>query len=786
MKKEKTFGKKSIVVCEIIAVILAVLLLVYIFTATILSRHGSTRGNYESLNSGWSFIRSTGRTTEVTLPIVERARDREVLTIENVLPNVISPGEYVSLRAVDQEIKIFINDKLRTSYASDPGYLIWDRPISKYLYVPLTSEDSGAKIRIEGVNNSKGNRTFTEVYTGELSAIKTKYMGDQLVGIILATSFFALGIVTIIAGYTMRVMIKAEMHLESMGWAMLIMSLWDLTQSDFRDFIFSNQNLIYAVPVMALMLIPMHLSIYMNWIQERRYQKAHTIFVGACIVNTFFWVLLSASRIISPEHAVETSFVFLYGELVLALLTAYQDKKKYGKITYSEILAGYVIVSFCGIFQICNFYIPGAKSDGMFLAGGFAALTFAAFINALKKMVLMQGERQAAIQTTELKSQFLATMSHEIRTPINAIMGMNEAIIRESSEENIVAYANDVENAGKLLLYLVNDILDFSKLESGKMNLVYAAYSVKKLISKSYNLIIGKVREKGLEIDIDVDENTPSVLYGDEVRIQQILINILNNAVKYTENGSINLKVGFEPGEKETINLKMTVKDTGRGIKEEHLGKLFDAFMRVEDAGVGRVEGTGLGLAITAKFVELMEGTIDVKSEYGKGSEFMVVIPQKIISENPLGKFTLVGADGQEEHKTLSDVKKFTGVKMLVVDDVQLNIKVVLSLLKKSEMEIDSALSGMECLEKCKNTKYDIILLDHMMPEKDGIQTLWDLRRDKGNINIDTPVVMMTANAMNGAREEYMGLGFSDYVSKPFNLTQLQKIIEKNLKLESN
>ena len=231
MKKETTFGKKSIVVCEIIAVILAVLLLVYIFTATILSRQGSTRGNYESLNSGWSLIRSTGRTTEITLPIVEKAREHEVLTIENVLPSVITPGEYISLRAVDQEIKIYIDGKLRASYASDPGYLIWERPISKYLYVPLTSEDSGAKIHIEGVNNYKGNRTFTAVYTGELSAIKTKYMADQLVGIILATSFFALGIVTIIAGYTMRVMIKAEMHLESMGWAMLIMSLWDLTRS---------------------------------------------------------------------------------------------------------------------------------------------------------------------------------------------------------------------------------------------------------------------------------------------------------------------------------------------------------------------------------------------------------------------------------------------------------------------------------------------------------------------------------------------------------------------------
>ncbi len=783
MKKENILNKKIfLLICEIAAVILAVGLIIFVFVSSLEGNKSGTFREQIKTVKGWELVRSSGRRTTITLPYVDSAADNEILSIEAVLPSVVKGSDCLSLRALRQNVKVYIDGELREFYESPEGIFYWSTPISNYLYIQLNPEDAGKVVRIEGLHCDRSKRTFSEVFLGEKSAIRTKYMADQLLGIVLATAFFALGLVSIFVGYALRFVVRNGMRLEYIGWAMLLIALWDLTQSDFGDFIFTNQNPINGVPAFALLIIPIHIALYLNWIQERRYQKFLSVFIAACIVNAVTWIVLSFAGVVSPRNGLEPAFAFLYGLFLFAVVSAIKDKRKFGRITYDDIMIGFCAVAIGGLVQVYNFYSPSKGSDGMFLSAGFAVLTFMAFANALRKVIRMQGEKQAALATADLKSQFLATMSHEIRTPINAIMGMNEAIIRESGEDHIVGYAQDVENAGKLLLYLVNDILDFSKLESGKMSLVYAAYGVKKLVSQSYSLVEGKAKEKGLALHIRVAEDIPSVLYGDEVRIQQVIINLLNNAIKYTDSGEITFSLSSEPVNKETVRLRISVEDTGRGIKEENIPYLFDAFTRIDEAKSRRIEGTGLGLAITSKFVQLMEGTISVNSVYGQGSEFIVEIPQRIISENAVGKFDVETEVAEEPPKTGADIVKFPGVKLLVVDDVQLNIKVVVSLLKKSEMIIDSATSGEQCLEKCKNEKYDIILLDHMMPEKDGVQTLWDLRRDKKNINIDTPVIMMTANAMNGAREEYMGLGFSDYVSKPFNLTQLQKIIEKNLK----
>ncbi|MCR5279141.1 MAG: response regulator [Lachnospiraceae bacterium] len=784
MKKEEILGSKYLkYLCEVLCVFFAIIIIAFIFVVTIRFRGAIIYAqSYFEMDSGWKLVRANTHVEEVQLPVTQAAIPREVLVVENTLPHKLTGKESLSFRAIGQNINVYIGNELRESYYTSEEYFIWRNPISKYIYVSLSSADAGKEIRIEGVSPTGSKRTFSKVYCGERSALVNVYMRSQLIGIILAMTFFALGIVSILAGYLLRLVSKHPIHLDAIGWAMFMVSLWDFTQSDFRDFVFSEVSAVHALPVFTLFIIPLFISIYFDWIQGERFYKIHRAFQFACIVAVILSGILVLNKILSPDDLVGPSFIFLYGEFVIIVVTSVLDKKENKSINYIDVLVGCGAVAVGGVLQIFNFFFFPQASDGLFLSMGFAILTLTGVANSLRSIIRMQGERQAAVTAADLKSQFLATMSHEIRTPINAIMGMNEAIIRESNEDHIVSYANDVENAGKLLLYLVNDILDFSKLESGKMTLVYAAYSVKQLVSKCYNIVNGKVKENGLDIIIEVDENVPSVLYGDEVRIQQVMINLLNNAVKYTDSGEVTLRIASTQLNKESVDLKIEVSDTGRGIKEENLGTLFDAFTRTQDAADSRVEGTGLGLAITSKFVNLMEGSISVQSHYGEGSTFTVIIPQRIISENPVGKFSVNDEEIVEKPKTDADIIKFPGIKLLVVDDVQLNIKVVMSLLKKAEMEIDSATSGDDCLEKCKDTKYDVILLDHMMPGKDGIQTLWELRRDKKSINNETPVIMMTANAMNGAREEYMGLGFSDYVSKPFNLTQLQKIIQKNLK----
>ncbi len=769
--------------CEAFCVIFAIGIVVFLIAAmTVMD--GSTQYMYDcvEMDTGWKIMHGNGHGEDVVLPVNAAGVPGEVISLENRLPGRLNGNETLAFRTIHQFISVSIDGEQRLRYDDNGGTFFWRKPVSRYIYVTLTPEDAGKTVRIDGISNTGNKRIFTKVFVGEKSAIISGYVYGHLPGIILATTFFALGIVGIVVGIAVRISAARSLYTDALGWAMLIVSVWDFSQSDFRDFLFSEVSVIKAVPPFALLMIPLFISVYFNWLQGNRFFPVHRIYQLICIVTVAVSSILVFTRVLSPDDLVEPAFIFIYSEFAIIIVTAVIDNRENGRIDYMDVLVGCVAVSVGGLIQVFRYYFYPANSDGVYMGVGFAILTLAAVGNALRNVVRIQGEKQAAVTADDIKTQFLATMSHEIRTPINAIMGMNEAILRESNEDHVISYARDVENAGKLLLYLVNDILDFSKLESGKMTLVYAAYSVRQLVIKCYNIIIGKVKEKELTFKVIVDEKVPSVLYGDEVRIQQVIINLLNNAVKYTDSGEVTLKVSGTVNTPETVDLQIEVSDTGRGIKEENLGTLFDAFTRTQDANNSRVEGTGLGLAITSKFVNLMEGTITVRSNYGEGSTFTVEVPQRIISEKPVGRFSVYEGEAVEKPESAAEIIKFPGVKLLVVDDVQLNIKVVMSLLKKAEMEIDSAISGEDCLEKCKVKKYDVILLDHMMPGKDGIQTLWEIRRDRKGINNETPVIMMTANAMNGAREEYMGLGFSDYVSKPFNLTQLQKIIEKNLK----
>lgn len=382
--------------------------------------------------------------------------------------------------------------------------------------------------------------------------------------------------------------------------------------------------------------------------------------------------------------------------------------------------------------------------------------------------------------SSDMKERFLTTLAHDVRTPLSSVLGMNEAILKESTEENILSYATDVDTAGKILMSLINDTLDYAKLKAGKTKLNETEYKVKDVVSFCYNMEAQKARKKNLKFTVNVDENTPSVLYGDPTRVQQIAFNLLANSVKYTDKGEIEFCIGYETRKADEILLTITVKDTGKGMDEEKIREMF-ATKRKGEEDFDTAYGSGLGIPITMKLVKLMHGTISVNSKPDEGTVFVIKLPQKVVSAAPVEQVAVDIPAAEEEVKPQDNGFRAPNVNMLVVDDVKLNLKVVNSLLKKSEMKIDNALSGEECLEMTHTKKYDIILLDHMMPGKDGIVTLWEIRRDKENLNHNTPVIMMTANAGSGAKEEYMGIGFSDYISKPFNLAQLQYLVKKHV-----
>lgn len=396
-------------------------------------------------------------------------------------------------------------------------------------------------------------------------------------------------------------------------------------------------------------------------------------------------------------------------------------------------------------------------------------------LDALRKEKRSQQEAETANMA---KSSFLANMSHEIRTPINAILGMNEMILREEKDPAIRGYAGNIQASGNSLLSIVSDVLDISKIESGKLEIIPVDYEVNSLISDCCNMAAGRAKAKELELLVECADNVPMKLCGDETHIRQIIMNLLTNAVKYTEKGTVKLIVSgrFTDG---GFVLKVDVSDTGIGIAEENLPQLFTQFQRFDLQRNRNIEGTGLGLSIVKRLCDLMSGTITARSVLGSGSTFTVELPQKVVDSTPCGGVNLnysAGAEHEYHHSF-----EAPEAKILAVDDLPVNLLVIANLLKETRIKIDTAGSGRECLDKCSQQKYDLILMDHMMPEMDGVQTFEKLHGDKSSPNFETPVIMLTANALAGMREQYMDVGFADYVSKPVRGAKLEEAIRRNL-----
>ena len=387
---------------------------------------------------------------------------------------------------------------------------------------------------------------------------------------------------------------------------------------------------------------------------------------------------------------------------------------------------------------------------------------------------------EQAEAANQAKRDFLANMSHEIRTPLNVVLGMNEMICRESTESAVQKYAHKIEASGNILLSLINDVLDFSKIEAGNMQLVPVKYQLSSVISDIVLLVTERMRGKDLKLELKIDSKLPCALYGDEVRIKQIMLNLLNNAVKYTEKGKIIFTVAGERGQDGKFLMYVSVRDTGIGIRAEDIDKLTRAFQRVDEQRNSNVEGTGLGLSITKTFLNMMGSTLEVQSEYGKGSDFFFRVEQEIMDERPIGKINPYELHSEAAAAAVT----FTApeAEILVVDDNRMNLDVFRALLKKTRVRVMTATSGKECLRQVQKQEFDIIFLDHMMPEMDGVETLKQLKALEDNLSKDTPVIALTANAVAGAKEEYIAQGFADYLSKPVQGSTLEKMVRAYLR----
>ena len=502
--------------------------------------------------------------------------------------------------------------------------------------------------------------------------------------------------------------------------------------------------------------------------------------IGVLVLPIYYKHEAAASYSYGP------GIIAIYISVYILAITAVSYMVRFRKIIPTKKKKAIAISLICevgvGVYQVFNPTHLLSSAGVALLCIGFY-LTVESPDNVLIELLIdekkkVEKAREEAVLANQAKGRFLAQMSHEIRTPINAILGMDEIILRECRDTNIQEYANDIHTAGQLLLSIVNEILDLSKIESGKMEIVETNYNLSKLIADLTSMISLKAQAKNLIFDLQLDDTLPVNLYGDDIRIKQVLTNLLTNAIKYTNKGKVSLTITGTVTD-HTVTLSCRVTDTGIGIKEEHLAGLFDEYKRIEEDSNHYIEGTGLGLNITQHLLHLMGSRLQVQSEYGKGSEFSFELSQTVTDSQTIKDYN----QQQTYVRTEKQYSTFTApqASVLVVDDTKMNRKVFTKLLAPTKMQIDQAESGFECIDKMKAKHYDIVFLDHMMPEMDGKETLQHLKALKDYPSENAVIIALTANALVGARQEYINDGFDDFLPKPIIYKDVQELILKYL-----
>jgi len=734
-----------------------------------------SENTFRNFDAQWFQEMPDGTLNEVAIPGICDVEYGEWGTIVTQLsPELESTS--LCFRSLQQEMKFYVGDELRKEYSTLKSQKFGKTSTMAYVIFPLYSSDAGKTLRVEFMSKSSYANYVGDIYMGETVDIKGRLYEVYAPGLIIAVFLFIVSLMVSIISYVLQRIYKKDVALLYLGDALLVASGWLIAESKIRQFVFPSATIAMWMGFLLIALLPYPFASYINKVQNDRYNKAYRLICMLTAVNFVIVVVLQVFNIRDFFESMTLSHINIGLLLITMLVTIIRDIIT-GKVKeYREVAIGLGVLIVAGVFEISLVYMVDAFLNGVSLCLGLVILLFTASVRTLRDFWSVEKEKQVAIAAADSKAKFLANMSHEIRTPINVVIGMNEMILRENNDATINEYAGNIKSASQMLLALINDVLDFSKIDAGKLQIVEADYSLSSLLN---DVILGadiRAKQKQLQLELDIDETMPSVLYGDEIRIKQVLNNILSNAVKYTEKGKVTFSAkGIYKDDK--IVLVLAVKDTGIGISKEDMGHLFDSFQRFEMSKNRYIQGSGLGLNIAKQLIELMDGTIDVESEHGKGSCFTVTIPQIIVDSKAMGT-----PSHKEETATITKTEFVApDAKVLVVDDNRMNLAVIRALMKHTQVQLDMASSGIECLNMTKNKKYDLILMDHMMPEPDGIQTLHMLREDEDNVNQSTEVVVLTANAIEGMKEQYLQEGFADYLSKPIEIERLEEILVKYL-----
>ena len=758
------------------------------------------------LDEGWLMASpDSAEKVAVDLPYSEKIQASGKITFYNILPEEYS-NMTLRFLAENAEVRVLLDGEMlyhqETEESSAEG--------EYYAYIPGVLEDGAVSgelcIELTAVDPNK------EVMLGSMIVETSDTLVIGLVGSNLTD--IACCLLIVITAIIMFVLAMIRWYTSQPSRGELYLGLFGLTAGVYCFIgtdtlnIFFNLREAYVMQEYLMLMLPLFLALYFDQNLHSLYPRRFAALLCVVVCNAVVQILLEWLQIwnLVEMADISTAVVGLVCAVGIASLLQMEHKdSRYQTllpvIAVFVLMTGEVAKVVLNAFSIYAFAkvagLHGMTSSGMMLAilhilqiskeyrsDAEEKVKAAELQNKLLEQANRDADlaRQEALAANEAKGKFLAQMSHEIRTPINAVLGMDEMILRESKEQHIKEYAMDIYTAGQTLLSLINDILDFSKIDSGKMEIVPAAYDISSMIHDLVNMASQRAADKALDLKVEIDAQIPSRLYGDDVRIRQVLINILTNAVKYTQEGTVWLRVQSRVVDEKAV-LRFEVEDTGIGIKAEDLPKLSAEFERIEEVRNRNIEGTGLGMSITVQLLALLGSRLQVESTYGKGSKFYFELEQKIIDPAPIGDFaSKVQQMAQDFHYEATLYAP--DAKILVVDDNAVNRKVLQNLLKETAIQVTEAASGAECLQLVQENRYDLIFLDHMMPEMDGVETLHGIKALSECPCKDTPVVVLTANAVSGAKEAYLSEGFDDFLSKPVVPDKLEAMLLKMLPQE--
>ena len=727
-------------------------------------------------SQGWEVTSGVSIDAVTSLPVLVDVDKGSTVILKKTLPKKIKKYNCIMIESKRQDISIYVDGILRKSYTDKGTRQIGNSSPSAVVIAPLYSTDVSGEVKILVLSNTAYTGDIGRVYLGNDMSIILTILKDNMLWLFLNVLLFITGIICLFVYFIYHNSFESIKTMLYLFWFGLLSSVLCFTQIAFRQVFVRDISLFESLGYSCLLLLPIPIVLFLDELYKNKYRVVLGVCYIVAVVNLIVQLLLQMITV--DKYNLYDMQVISKVVIILTLIvsTVLYARERLGgsqkrNVYFIVGLIGFAISVLADIlFSLINVDLTGR----LFIVGTLIYIVTNVTdttIDARKEYEKKKNAENANIA----KSQFLATMSHEIRTPINSVLGMNEMIIRDTKDPVIMEYAQNINSAGNVLLGLINDILDFSKIESGKLDLVISRYETKALFTDLYYLIEERARKKGLNLEVKMDPQMPTVLEGDMGRIRQIITNFLTNAVKYTEKGNVILSAYMKDMET-TPTLHVDIIDSGQGIKDEDKDRLFSSFTRLNEQKNQSIEGTGLGLAITKQLVAMMNGSISVESTFGVGSTFSVDIPQVVVDNTQIGEFNPAKGNKGKSDKIFRITFQYPEGKVLVVDDTKTNLIVTAGLLKPTKMKITTATSGDEAIALMKENEYDLVLMDHMMPEKDGIETLHEIQSFFGG-NFKTPVIVLTANAISGMRDMYLKEGFNDYLTKPISTKQLEEML---------